>query len=191
MGEHAGDQGGAREVLSRECAPASATGSAERTRSVGLIRRAVSAHCRDLLALGHAAFAGLQKLQVSRRAHASSHPPHGNQDKQQQDCANRRKIAPIILITTPLPQTEPILYRCRRVFKCKACHRQFSATSGNLLACRKLPFRTLFRPPVGSVTLPNRARSNSAGTSGSCRSDGLRAMSALLRLGRLGAFSPM
>jgi len=34
-------------------------------------------------------------------------------------------------------------YRCRRVFKCKACHRQFSATSGTLLACRKLPFRTL------------------------------------------------
>ena len=54
------------------------------------------------------------------------------------------KIAPIILITTPLPRTEPILYRCCRAFKCKACHRQFSATSGNLLACRKLPFRTLF-----------------------------------------------
>jgi hypothetical protein len=54
------------------------------------------------------------------------------------------KIAPIILITTPLPRTEPILYPCRRVFKCKTCHRQFSATSGNLLACRKLPFRTLF-----------------------------------------------
>jgi hypothetical protein len=34
-------------------------------------------------------------------------------------------------------------YRCRRVFKCKACHRQFSATSGTLLACRKLPIRTL------------------------------------------------
>ncbi len=34
-------------------------------------------------------------------------------------------------------------YRCRRVFKCKACHRQFSATSGTLLAHRKLPFRTL------------------------------------------------
>jgi len=34
-------------------------------------------------------------------------------------------------------------YRCRRVFKCKACHRQFSTTSGTLLACRKLPFRTL------------------------------------------------
>jgi hypothetical protein len=29
------------------------------------------------------------------------------------------------------------------VFKCKACHRQFSATSGTLLAYRKLPFRTL------------------------------------------------
>src|ERR1019366_10753170 len=37
------------------------------------------------------------------------------------------KISPIILITTPLPRTEPILYRYRRVFKCKACHRQFSA----------------------------------------------------------------
>jgi len=34
-------------------------------------------------------------------------------------------------------------YWCRRVFKCKACHRQFSTTSGTLLACRKLPFRTL------------------------------------------------
>jgi hypothetical protein len=50
------------------------------------------------------------------------------------------KIAPIILITTSLPRTEPILYRCCRVFKCKACHWQFSAISGNLLACRKLPF---------------------------------------------------
>jgi transposase-like protein len=34
-------------------------------------------------------------------------------------------------------------YRCRRIFKCKACHRQFSVTSGTLLAFRKLPFRTL------------------------------------------------
>ena len=34
-------------------------------------------------------------------------------------------------------------YRCRRVFKCKACHRQFLATSGTLLAHRKLGFRTL------------------------------------------------
>jgi Transposase zinc-ribbon domain len=34
-------------------------------------------------------------------------------------------------------------YRCRRLFKCKACHRQFSATSGTSLACRKLPVRTL------------------------------------------------
>jgi hypothetical protein len=32
-------------------------------------------------------------------------------------------------------------YRCRRVFKCKACCRQFSATSGTLLAYRKLPVR--------------------------------------------------
>jgi transposase len=37
------------------------------------------------------------------------------------------KISPIILIMTPLPRTEPILYRYRRVFKCKACDRQFSA----------------------------------------------------------------
>ena len=34
-------------------------------------------------------------------------------------------------------------YRCRQVFKCKACHRQFSATSGTSLAYRKLPVRTL------------------------------------------------
>jgi transposase-like protein len=34
-------------------------------------------------------------------------------------------------------------YRCRRVFKCKACHRQFSATSRTLLASRKLPVRTV------------------------------------------------
>ena len=34
-------------------------------------------------------------------------------------------------------------YRCRRVFKCKACHRQFSVTSGTSLAYRKLPVRTL------------------------------------------------
>jgi transposase-like protein len=34
-------------------------------------------------------------------------------------------------------------YRCRQLFKCKACHRQFSATSGTSLACRKLPVRTL------------------------------------------------
>src|SRR5271165_6563213 len=33
--------------------------------------------------------------------------------------------------------------RCRRLFKCKACHRQFSVTSGTSLACRKLPLRTL------------------------------------------------
>jgi transposase-like protein len=36
-------------------------------------------------------------------------------------------------------------YRCRQVFKCKACYRQFSVTSGTLLAWRKLPFRTLLR----------------------------------------------
>jgi transposase-like protein len=34
-------------------------------------------------------------------------------------------------------------YRSRRLFKCKACHRQFSVTSGTSLAYRKLPFRTL------------------------------------------------
>ena len=34
-------------------------------------------------------------------------------------------------------------YRRRRLFKCKACHRQFSATSGTSLAYRKLPVRTL------------------------------------------------
>ena len=34
-------------------------------------------------------------------------------------------------------------YQCRRVFKCKSCHRQFSVTSGTLLGYRKLPFRTL------------------------------------------------
>jgi transposase-like protein len=34
-------------------------------------------------------------------------------------------------------------YRCRRVFKCKACHRQFSVTSRTLFASRKLPFRVL------------------------------------------------
>ena len=34
-------------------------------------------------------------------------------------------------------------YRCRRLFNCKACHRQFSATSGTSLAYRRLPVRTL------------------------------------------------
>jgi transposase-like protein len=34
-------------------------------------------------------------------------------------------------------------YRCRQLFKCKACHRQFSATSGTSLGYRKLPIRTL------------------------------------------------
>ena len=34
-------------------------------------------------------------------------------------------------------------YRCRRLFKCRACHRQFSATSETSLACRKLPVWTL------------------------------------------------
>jgi len=45
-------------------------------------------------------------------------------------------------------------YRCRRVFKCKARHWQFSATSGTLLTCRKLPFRTLlmaFSPFVNAA----------------------------------------
>ena len=35
------------------------------------------------------------------------------------------------------------VYRCRRLFKCKACHRQFSVTSGTLFASRKLPFQVL------------------------------------------------
>jgi transposase-like protein len=35
------------------------------------------------------------------------------------------------------------VYRCRRVFKCKGCHRQFSVTSGTLFASRKLPFQLL------------------------------------------------
>ena len=35
------------------------------------------------------------------------------------------------------------VYRCRRVFKCKSCHRQFSVTSGTLFASRKLPFQVL------------------------------------------------
>jgi len=35
------------------------------------------------------------------------------------------------------------VYRCRRVFKCKNCHRQFSVTSGTLFASRKLPFQVL------------------------------------------------
>ena len=35
------------------------------------------------------------------------------------------------------------VYRCRRVFKCKSCHKQFSVTSGTLFASRKLPFQVL------------------------------------------------
>ena len=35
------------------------------------------------------------------------------------------------------------VYRCRRLFKCKACHRQFSVSSGTLFASRKLPFQVL------------------------------------------------
>lgn len=35
------------------------------------------------------------------------------------------------------------VYRCRRVFKCKNCHGQFSVTSGTLFASRKLPFQVL------------------------------------------------
>jgi transposase-like protein len=34
-------------------------------------------------------------------------------------------------------------YRCRRLYKCKACHRQFSVTGGTPLASLKLPVRTL------------------------------------------------
>lgn len=39
--------------------------------------------------------------------------------------------------------TVAYVYRCRRVFKCKSCHRQFSVTSGTLFASRKLPFQVL------------------------------------------------
>jgi transposase-like protein len=35
------------------------------------------------------------------------------------------------------------VYRCRRLFKCKGCHRQFSVTSGTLFASRKFPFQIL------------------------------------------------
>jgi transposase-like protein len=35
------------------------------------------------------------------------------------------------------------VYRCRRLFKCKGCHRQFSVTSGTLFASRKLSFQLL------------------------------------------------
>jgi Transposase zinc-ribbon domain len=35
------------------------------------------------------------------------------------------------------------IYRCRRVFECKACHWQFSVTSGTLFASHKLPFQVL------------------------------------------------
>ena len=35
------------------------------------------------------------------------------------------------------------VYRCRRLYKCKRCHRQFSVTSGTLFASRKLPFQVL------------------------------------------------
>ena len=37
------------------------------------------------------------------------------------------------LRSAPIAAAPPLYtYRCRRVFKCKACHRQFSATSGTL-----------------------------------------------------------
>jgi transposase-like protein len=35
------------------------------------------------------------------------------------------------------------VYHCRRLFKCKGCHRQFSVTSGTLFASRKLSFQLL------------------------------------------------
>ena len=35
------------------------------------------------------------------------------------------------------------VYRCRRVFKCENCHRQFSVTSGTQFASRKVPFQVL------------------------------------------------
>ena len=34
-------------------------------------------------------------------------------------------------------------FRCRPIFKCKGCERQFSVTSGTLFASRKLPFRDI------------------------------------------------
>jgi transposase-like protein len=38
--------------------------------------------------------------------------------------------------------TEIYTYAARRIFKCKACRRQFSVTSGTLFASRKLPIRS-------------------------------------------------
>jgi hypothetical protein len=32
------------------------------------------------------------------------------------------------------------VYRCRRLFRCKGCHLQFSVTSGTLFASHKVPF---------------------------------------------------
>jgi hypothetical protein len=74
------------------------------------------------------------------------------------------KIAPIILITTSLPRTEPILYRCHRVFKCKAYHRQFDpgtvATRGEPKlqlvkdGLRVLVFRQLIDQGQGALLAP-------------------------------------
>jgi hypothetical protein len=35
--------------------------------------------------------------------------------------------------------TEIYAYKTRRIFRCKACHKQFSVTSGTLFHSRKLP----------------------------------------------------
>src|SRR4051794_9989363 len=47
------------------------------------------------------------------------------------------------------------VYRCRQVFKCKSCHRQFSVTSGTLFASRKLPFQVLLLA-IGLLSTPSR-----------------------------------
>jgi transposase-like protein len=37
----------------------------------------------------------------------------------------------------------PLVYRYRRIFRCRACRKEFSATSGTLWAYRKMPFKKL------------------------------------------------
>ena len=63
------------------------------------------------------------------------------------------KIAPIILITTSLSQTEPILYRCHRVFKCKACHRQFDPGTVVTREEPKLQLVKAGLPEIGKMKL--------------------------------------
>lgn len=50
-------------------------------------------------------------------------------------------------------------YRCRRAFKCKRCSRQFSATSGTVLAYRKLSFRSILLG-VADFIRPAKGRSS-------------------------------